>query len=92
MRARAELDRGQRLRPGCVILRRARSTGTVVGLYRGKEAGLDTDGGRAPWATICEGPDGESHGGVVSHETRALAEGWLSNPDVWCPHCLERKR
>lgn len=85
---RADLDREMKSRAGCVALRRARSTGTIVGLYRGEEAELDTDEGRSPWATVCEGPDGESHGGIVIHGTRALAEGWLSHPEDWCPTCL----
>lgn len=62
--------------------RRARSTGTHVGIYDGLVAGMDTDGGR--WQTVCE-----EHGGVISHETLALARHWASAPEQWCETCIE---
>lgn len=85
---RKELDREMRARAGCVALRRARSTGTLVALYRGEEAGLDTDEGESPWSTVCEGPDGKSHGAVLIHGTRRAASEWLSHPEEWCPTCM----
>lgn len=57
-----------------VLERRARSTKTVVQLWR------DLDD--MPWMTVCA-----DHGGCVGHDTRKLAEGWLSHPEEWCPTC-----
>ena len=60
-----------------VIERTARSTGTKVMLVYAPSADPDQ-----PWETICA-----EHGGVCSHETRKLAEGWLSHPEEWCEDC-----
>ena len=60
--------------------RKARSAGTVVYLESTKDSG---DG---PWMTVCE-----THGGCVHHETRKLAEQWLSHPEDSCPTCQEHK-
>lgn len=73
-----EREHGERL--GCEILRRARSTGTLVGLYRAAEAQLDTDGG--PWVTVCE-----EHGCLVNHTSRRLAVRHLPYPAGWCEAC-----
>lgn len=61
--------------------RRARSTGTHVGVYDGIAAGMDTDGGR--WQTVCE-----EHGHIVSHQTLAEARRWASAPEQWCESCM----
>jgi len=58
--------------------RKARSTGTVVQLWK------NFDG--AKWVTMCE-----DHGGLVEHDTRKLAEGWLSQPQDWCPTCQDKR-
>ena len=58
--------------------RRTRSTGTLVQLVYSESADPDQ-----PWETICV-----DHGGVCSHETRTLAEQWLSHPDEWCEDCM----
>lgn len=58
--------------------RRCRATGTHVALVYDYDADPTQ-----PWETICD-----DHGGVCSHETRALAEGWLSHPDEWCEDCM----
>lgn len=63
---------------GIVIERRARATGTVVWLEYAPDADPDQ-----PWMTVCR-----DHGGVCSHETRALATAWLSHPDEWCEDCM----
>jgi hypothetical protein len=60
--------------------RRCRATGTIVALYDGAQADMDTEGGR--WQTVCE-----DHGTVVSHRTKALAASHLSHPDEWCEEC-----
>ena len=61
-----------------LIRRRARATGTHVCLVY--NWGADA---AQPWETICE-----EHGGVCSHQTRRLAEDWLSHPDEWCEDCM----
>lgn len=65
--------------------RRARTTGTHVGVYNGEEAGMDTGGG-CPWSTVCE-----EHGGVVSHPTLAAAKLFAPHPNEWCPTCMEEE-
>jgi hypothetical protein len=60
--------------------RRNRTTGTLVGLYDGEPAGMDTEGGR--WQTVCE-----DHGTICSHETMKVAESFLSHPQNWCEDC-----
>lgn len=77
---RAQLEIEAQSRVGCRRLQVARSTGTLVGLYEAQGAGLDVSSG--PWVTVCE-----THGGLVHHDTRALAESHLSHPDEWCPVC-----
>lgn len=62
-----------------LIERKARATKTIVQLVdRGKD---DFEDQR--WETICV-----DHGGVCSHNTRALATDWLSHPDEWCEDCM----
>lgn len=60
--------------PQLKVRRRARSTKTVVELWR--------DYDEEPWMTVCV-----DHGGCVGHDTRRLAERWLSHPEEWCPTC-----
>ena len=60
----------------------ARATGTLIILVDGEKQGLDTDNGRQRWYLICE-----DHGGICSHETRAIAEEWMSEPNGWCFGC-----
>lgn len=74
------LDQERRERAGCVQLRRARSTGTVVGVYDAGPAGLDPEGGR--WNTVCD-----EHGFVCSHETLATARAFAASPEDWCEPC-----
>jgi hypothetical protein len=66
----------------------ARSTGTVVTLYRTDEAGLGTNEGPddapTPWATVCE-----THSTIVCHMTRRAAESWLAAPEGFCDDCRE---
>lgn len=68
---------------GIVYASRARSSGTVVGLYdTTKTTQFDPDGGR--WATVCE-----DHSTIVNHETRRLAESFMACPEEWCQDCTE---
>jgi hypothetical protein len=66
---------------GLVEQRRARSTGTLVGLYRSVEAGMESDP-ELPWSVVCE-----PHGGIVCTESRAHGRSAMSCPDDWCPVC-----
>ena len=61
--------------------RKARSTGTHVGVYDGGPAGMDTEGGR--WQTVCE-----EHGYLASHGTLSLAREHASEPENWCEVCM----
>jgi len=83
---RLALDAEQRARAGCITLRRARSTRTIVGLYKSREADMDDDEGELPYTTFCE-----EHNTLVSHATRKIAEGHLSHPEQWCEDCQEKE-
>lgn len=63
---------------GLVRLATARSTGTLVGVYRANDAGLEDRG----WASVCE-----THSRLVIHDTRKLAEYHASCPEGWCGIC-----
>jgi hypothetical protein len=67
---------------GCVQRRKARDTGSLIGIYHAERAGLDPAGG--PWATMCE-----DHGTVINHETLRLAREHSSDPIGWCEDCRE---
>lgn len=69
-------------RAGCVQLRDSRSTGTAVGIYRGADAGLCTEGG--PWSIVCE-----EHGAIVACETLKQARTHAPDPRGWCDDCRE---
>ena len=71
--------------PGVVLYRKARSTGTHVGLYRSYESGFESDP-EWPWSTVCD-----EHGGIVCHATRKAAETFLSHPEDWCPTCKDER-
>ena len=76
-------QRQDRSRPGGVVQERiARSTGTTVRVLDNRDRSHVDDDGR--WYTICV-----DHGGGCSHDTRADAVGWSSEPEVWCPYCQE---
>lgn len=63
--------------PGPIKVARARSTGTLIEVWRTEDFGLDpADGG--PWLTVCE------HGNNVQHASRKLAIEWSSAPETWC--------
>ena len=77
MRAtRQQLDREQNKRAGCVALAYSRRSGTLRGVYRAAEQGLEGEG----WATICE-----DHSTLVISETRALA--MASDTPDFCDEC-----
>jgi hypothetical protein len=66
---------------GRVECRRARSTGTLVGLYRSGEGGLEDDP-ELPWTVVCE-----DHSALVSMATREQGRTAMSCPEDWCPYC-----
>lgn len=68
---------------GCVVQRRSRITGTLAGLYRAQQAGMDPEAGR--WVTVCE-----DHSTCVNHDTLAAARAHLPDPSTWCEACRER--
>jgi len=69
---------------GCVVQRRSRRTGTLIGLYAAEQAGLDPASG--PWATVCE-----DHGAIATHATLNLARAHLPAVE-WCEACQEQLR
>jgi hypothetical protein len=74
-----------RRRHGCVLIRKARETGTPVGLYLASEAELQLKPKTAreyPWATICE----EHRSGCV-YSTEARARRAMAEPSGWCRDC-----
>lgn len=66
---------------GRVEVRRARATGTLVGLYRSVEGGMENDP-ELPWSVVCE-----DHSCLVSTATRATARSAMACPNDWCPVC-----
>lgn len=78
---RLERAREVASRSGCIKIRRARATGTEVGLYRSKDAGIESDP-EYPWTTVCE-----EHGACVCHEKKAGALLAMACPDDWCDEC-----
>jgi len=64
--------------------RRNQRTGVTVELVdtHHPDSRLDPDGGR--WATVCI-----DHGGLVNHDTLAIARSFLSVPWEFCPDCQE---
>lgn len=67
-------------RAGCVQLRRAQQTSTMVGIYHAEQAGMDPDGGA--WVTICE-----EHSTLCNHDSLSLARSASSDPLGWCEDC-----
>jgi hypothetical protein len=67
-------------RRGCVMQRRSRDTGALIGLYNAAQAGMNDDNGA--WATVCE-----DHGTVVNHARLADARAWMAEPSIWCEAC-----
>jgi hypothetical protein len=61
-------------------VRRSRQTGTLISVYDGEAALMDTDGGR--WQTVCE-----DHSMICSHPTLALALDHAGYPQGWCEDC-----
>jgi hypothetical protein len=62
--------------------RTSRQTKLPVTVARFDEVGLDDDGGRTRWYTICE-----LHGQCVGHSSKAAATGFAAEPMTWCEVC-----
>jgi hypothetical protein len=60
--------------------RRNAQTGTVVTLYDGREAGMDTSSGR--WYVFCE-----DHGQMLNGEVQATVRSMMTCPLDWCESC-----
>ena len=60
--------------------RKARSTELPVLVVDNRDKSYFDDDQK--WYTVCE-----EHGGLVGHETRALAVSWSAEPEAWCPTC-----
>ncbi len=66
--------------PGCVVRAKNRISGSIIGLYHVKQAGLDESQGS--WAAKCE-----THG-ITKYCTASLnAKMSLSDPTEWCAQC-----
>lgn len=72
---------------GCVVRRRSRQTGYIVGIYYAPQAGMDDCEGTAPWSTVCE-----EHGHVIAHETQSLARWHSHDPLGWCEPCMDERK
>lgn len=70
---------------GLVQMRKARETGTYVGVYRSNEAGIESDPD-LPWVTVCE-----KHSTCVCHTSRAQALLAAPKPASWCEECREEQ-
>lgn len=70
---------------GYIACRKNRITGDLLVLYRAAHQGIDDDGGKAPYATVCE-----AHKTIATHATRALALSHLPTAD-WCEACQDIK-
>lgn len=66
---------------GCVQQQRARSTGTLVGVYHGPQASIEV-APEQPWVSVCE-----EHGVLAAHSTLALAKYHAADPAGWCEEC-----
>ena len=66
---------------GCVQLRRARETKTLVGVYHGIQSGMEASP-TEPWVAVCE-----EHGQILSCESLKLAKFQAADPKGWCSEC-----
>lgn len=66
---------------GCVVQRKSRQTGAMVGLYYGPQS-FEVGFGEELWFTVCE-----EHGACVGHATQQAARSWMPEPSMWCEEC-----
>ena len=65
---------------GCVQQQRARSTGSLVGVYNNAQADMCQEAG--PWSTVCE-----KHNTIAGHPALSLAREMAGCPEEWCDTC-----
>jgi len=70
---------------GCVVQKKSRKTGTLVGVYNSGQAGMEDDPSCA-WMTVCE-----VHSTLVGHSSLKLALGHSGDPEIWCEFCRARE-
>lgn len=68
---------------GLRLWRKARRTGTYVGLYNSEEAGIDGE----KWACVCE-----EHHTMLTVPTFDVARSHLSYPTEWCDACRANEK
>lgn len=72
---------------GCVKLSYCRrGTGTLVGVYRSAEAGMEEDPA-TPWSVVCE-----PHGSIVSVHSRRAAFAVSADSTEFCDDCRDGKK
>lgn len=67
---------------GCVVQRRSAQTGTLYGVYHGKQSGLYVE---AKWVTLCE-----KHSTLIGSDVLNLAKKLIENPMDWCEKCRQK--
>lgn len=69
---------------GCVQIKRARQTGTLIEVFHADQAQLrdDPDNPRTRWVCSCA-----VHGVLIYHRTLALARSHAARPKDWCEGC-----
>jgi len=71
---------------GCVTQKKARRTGTLVGVYNSEQSEVgDVGDPLTAWMTVCE-----EHGMLVGHSSLKLALSHSSDPEGWCEDCRAR--
>mgnify|MGYP003144231915 CR=1 FL=1 len=82
-------EKKKRQKTSVVSERKARSTGaTIRVLDNRKQQWFQWDDHHPEkWWTECT-----THGFTASHDTRAHAVGWASEPEMWCDECQQIAR
>lgn len=70
---------------GCVIQKKARATGSLVGVYNSEQSAVGDSDPSCAWMTVCE-----VHNTLVGHASLKLAMGWSVDPTGWCQFCRAR--
>lgn len=66
---------------------KARTTGTTVLLCDSEAQGLDSESEGGKYLLVCEGKDGDAHGGCLNVDDSVTARYLLRHPEEWCPYC-----
>lgn len=65
--------------PGCVIIRRAHATGTMVAIFHNEQAGIKR---KLPWSAKCM-----EHGRLYVCKTKTEALESMADVIEWCDKC-----